>query len=254
MSLALTPAPDWLVARPVAHRGLHERAAGRVENTLGAARAAIAHGFSIECDVQISADGEAMVFHDDDLARLVGREGLVREVAAERLAATALLDAGGETIPRLSDLLETVAGRVPLVVEIKSRFDGDMRLVHRTLALAQAYSGPIALKSFDPAIVAEIRRLAPQRVRGIVAEARYDHREWDGLTSETKRALASLDHVRETQPHFLSWGVRDLPHAAPFLLRALAELPVMVWTVRDADARARAQAHADQMVFEGFVP
>lgn len=254
-AIPLAAAPGWLVARPIAHRGLHDRAAGVVENTRAAARAATARGFAIECDVRDSADGEAMVFHDDDLARLAGREGLVRELACAALRAMPLVGAAdGETVPTLADVLSTVAGRVPLVVEIKSRFDGDMRLTHRALAVLAGYDGPVAVKSFDPAVVAELRRLAPDVTRGIVAEAHYTHPGWRGLSEERRHAMANLLHLDETRPHFLSWHVGDLPSAAPFLCRRLAGLPVMAWTVRDAAARARAVEHADQIVFEGFVP
>ncbi len=103
-------------------------------------------------------------------------------------------------------------------------------------------------------MTAAVRRLAPDIPRGIVAESRYEHPEWDNLDAETKRSLANLLHFDETRPDFLSWRVGDLPCAAPFLSRLLAGLPVMTWTVRTEADRQRAAAHADQMVFEGFRP
>ncbi len=247
-------APGWLVARPIAHRGLHDRARGLVENTLAAARAAAERGFAIECDVQASADGEAIVFHDFTLDRLTAESGPVRERTADALARIELADASNERIPTLADLLATIAGRVPLVVEVKSRFDGDTGLLRRTLDVLGGYAGPVAVKSFDPAIVAEARRLAPTLPRGIVAEARYVHPDWAGLSAEARHALAHLLHFPETDPDFVSWHVGDLPHAAPHLARLLGRRPVMAWTVRTDADRARAAAHADQMVFEGFVP
>ena len=112
-------APAWLTARPIAHRGLHDRAAGIPENTLAAARAAIAGGYAIECDVQISADGEAMVFHDEALGRLTGAVALVAETRTDALRSLAVAGSS-ETIPTLPDTLAAIAGRVPLVVEVKS--------------------------------------------------------------------------------------------------------------------------------------
>jgi glycerophosphoryl diester phosphodiesterase len=246
-------APDWLTARPIAHRGLHDREAGRPENTLAAAEAAVAHRFAIECDVQLSGDGEAMVFHDDALGRLTERGEPVRAVPAAELAA---LRVGGtaERIPSLADFLARIAGRVPLVVEVKSRFDGDLRLAERTAAAVRDYAGPLALKSFDPAIVQALASLAPDRPRGIVAQADYDGPEYATVPVEVRRALGELLHLGESRPDFLSFRVADLPCAQAYLCRHLAGMPVMTWTVRDPEARAKAEAHADQMVFEGFLP
>jgi len=256
MSAAQAPlaaAPDWLVARPIAHRGLHDRTGGVIENSLAAARGAVAGDYAIECDVQDTADGEAMVFHDDTLERLTGRAGVVRETAAAALAGTTLSGAAdGERVPSLADLLATIAGRVPLIVEVKSRFDGDMTLVRRTLDVLAGYEGPIAVKSFDPAVVAQVRMLAPHLPRGIVAETHYVHQGWRHLSEAQKHGFANLLHWEETRPHFLSWHVQDLPAAAPHLCRRALGLPVMAWTVRDEAARARAALHADQIVFEGF--
>jgi glycerophosphoryl diester phosphodiesterase len=247
-------APDWLVARPIAHRGLHERSRGVIENTMSAARAAIERGYAIECDVQDSADGEALVFHDYTLERLTGASGAVRDRRADELTAMAISGSVDDRIPTLQAFLDAIAGRVPLVVEIKSRFDGNMTLTRRTVELVSAHRGPVAIKSFDPAVVAEVRRLAPDLPRGIVAEAHYEHPDWQRLTPATKHALANLLHFGETDPHFVSWRIADLPHAAPHLSRLLGRRPVMTWTVRTAEDRQRAARHADQMVFEGFVP
>ncbi|HKG75904.1 MAG TPA: glycerophosphodiester phosphodiesterase family protein [Beijerinckiaceae bacterium] len=246
-------APAWLTARPIAHRGLHDRTAGVVENTLSAAEAAVAAGYAIECDVQDTADGEAVVFHDFTLDRLTPERGLVRERRAAELTGIAI---GGtqDRIPTLATVLDRIAGRVPLVIEIKSRFDGDLTLTRRTVEVVSAYDGPVALKSFDPAVVTAVRQLAPDVPRGVVAESRYEHPEWDKLDAGTKHALANLLHFDETRPDFLSWRVGDLPCAAPFLCRRLAGLPVTTWTVRTEDDRQRAASHADQMVFEGFRP
>lgn len=247
-------APDWLTARPIAHRGLHDRERGLIENSLSAARAAIERGFAIECDVQDSADGEALVFHDYVLDRLTGQQGAVRDRRADDLIGLGLTGSVADRIPTLPAFLEAIGGRVPLVVEVKSRFDGDMTLVRRTVEVVSAYAGPVAIKSFDPALVAEVRRLAPRLPRGIVAEAHYEHPDWRILSPELKHGLAHLLHFADTQPHFVSWRCADLPHAAPHLARLLGRLPVMTWTVRTPADRERAAEHADQMVFEGFVP
>ncbi len=249
-----TGAPSWLTARPIAHRGLHDRAAGIPENTLAAARAAVARGFAIVCAVQRTADGEAVLFHDFALGRLTERSEPVASLTAAELARLAVAGTD-ETITPLPAFLAAIGGAVPLVVEIKSRFDGDLALTRRVAEVASGYDGPLALKSFDPRVVAALRALVPERIpRGIVAESSQDDPAYAALPESERRALANLLHLEETRPDFLSWRVDDLPCAATYLGRLLGHLPVMAWTVRNPDQRARAEAHADQMVFEGFVP
>jgi glycerophosphoryl diester phosphodiesterase len=123
-------APDWLTARPVAHRGLHDRARGIIENMPGAALAAIDGNFAIECDIQLTADGEAMVHHDDALGRLAEGSGALLGLSSQALKAVTFRDTP-ERMMSLGDLCALVGGRVPIVVELKSHFDGDRKLVRR---------------------------------------------------------------------------------------------------------------------------
>jgi glycerophosphoryl diester phosphodiesterase len=258
-------APHWLVARPIAHRGLHDQAQGRCENSLAAAEAAVARGFSVECDVRLSRDGVAFVFHDARLERLTGAGGRLdgldaREIDALRLRAQGPA-ATPASPPRLDRLIARIAGRAPLIVEIKSAFDGDLRLVQAVArVLAQTpREAPVAVKSFDPEPIAWLRAQAPalglERLPlGIVAQARFDAQDdWAALDAPARRDLAALTHWPRTRPDFLSWAVRDLPHAGPTLARAALGLPVMAWTVRDPQDWARARACADQAVFEGEI-
>ena len=250
--------PDWLVAQPIAHRGLHDRAAGRIENSIAAARAAVAGGFAIECDVQLSADGEAMVFHDFGLDRLTGETGAVAARTAAELARIALKDST-DTIAPLPAFLDLIGGRVPLVIEIKSRFDGDLRLARRVAKIVAGRTAPVAIKSFDPDPIALLRAEAKALglgdvPLGIVAEAHYDKGEWLSLAPERQVELPNLLHFERTRPDFLSWRVDDLPHAAPHLCRVGLAMPVMTWTVRTPEQRERAARWADQIVFEGFAP
>jgi len=244
-------APDWVTARPIAHRGLHDPVKGLAENSIGAAEAAIAGGFAIECDVQLSRDGEAMVFHDDNLRRLTRARGPLSARSVAELQAIPLR-VGGERMPTLPQFLAAIASRTPLICELKSGFDGDMRLADRVVEIAKRYAGPLALKSFDPAAIAYLRArhdgVAPL---GIVAEAQYKGWYWRALSAEQKRTCAAFSHFPETRPDFLSWRVDDLPHPTPFLLRTLRGLPVMTWTVRTPTQRRAAAKWADQIVFEG---
>ncbi|MGO4571071.1 glycerophosphodiester phosphodiesterase family protein [Microvirga sp. 2TAF3] len=247
--------PSWIVAKPIAHRGLHNKANGIIENTLAAAEAAIERGFPIECDVQLTADGEAIVFHDFDLARLTGEHGLVIDRKVDDLTKIGISGSvKGDKIPSLKGFLGQIAGRTPLVIEIKSKFNGDLRLTKRVCEILKDYHGPFVVKSFDPDIVAALRTFAPNITRGIIAELHYASKTDEILSPELKFRLANLLHLGESQPHFLSWKVSDLPSAPPYLCKLLGQMPVMTWTVRNPEDRARAEKHADQMVFEGFLP
>jgi glycerophosphoryl diester phosphodiesterase len=243
-------APGWLTARPYAHRGLHDAGGGVIENTATAFTAAIDGGYGIECDVQVSADGEAMVYHDDALGRLTGGEARLATLTAAELKGVPFL-ATGDRMLTLGELCDLVAGRAPLLVEIKSHYDGDSRLAERTAQVLGACRGPAAPMSFDPAVVATLRRTAPAIVRGIVAEWRYD---WDRLTRLQRWRLAYLLHAGSTRPHFIAYAVRELPAAAPWIARRLFGMPLLAWTVRSADERRRAATHADQIIFEGWRP
>lgn len=251
-------APGWLTARPIAHRGLHDAAAGVIENSIGAARAAIAAGYAIECDVQATRDGDVVVFHDDTLERLTAAQGDVRDLDARALAALTL-NGSHETIPLLGDFLAAVSGRTPLVVELKSRFDDDMTAARRVSAALAAYSGPVVVESFDPEPIAWLRANATALgvahiPLGIVGEASYDEGEWLSLPAARRAEMTHFLHYPRTRPDFLSWRVADFPHAIPFLARAALGIPVTTWTVRSPTQAASAAAWADQIVFERFRP
>jgi glycerophosphoryl diester phosphodiesterase len=249
----LKSAVAWLTARPIAHRGLHDPAQGIIENTASAAAAAIAGRYGIEADLQISADGEAMVYHDDTLGRLTDGAGAVCDMSAAALKRVPFR-ATADRMMTLGDLLDLVAGRATLVIELKSRFDGDLRLATRTAALLARYHGPIGVMSFDPALIAELRRIAPRIVRGIAAGRRYPLLAWDLLSPAQRFELTFLLHGWNSRPGFLAYRVNDLAAVVPRAARLMFGLPLLTWTVRTVQERAMAARFADQMVFEGFRP
>ncbi|MBV8696965.1 glycerophosphodiester phosphodiesterase [Bradyrhizobium sp.] len=246
-------APDWLTARPVAHRGLHDVARGVVENMPGAIDAAIAGRFAIEVDIQLTGDGEAMVHHDEALGRLTDGSGKLIDKTAAELKAVAFKDTG-ERMMTLADLCARVAGRVPLVIEVKSHFDGDRRLVKRMAEVLEGYSGPAVGMSFDPDKVLALRETMPKLLRGIVAQRRYDNGYWAELTSAQRASMLHLRHGFRTEPHFIAFWIDQLPAPAPWIARNIFGCPLLAWTVRTEGQRARAVRFADQMIFEGFLP
>lgn len=246
-------APEWLSARPVAHRGLHDRSRGIIENTFSSASAAAAADFAIEVDLQRTADGEAMVHHDDELGRLTEGSGALRDLTAAELKAVSFKDTADKMMT-LDDLCALTAGRVPLVLEVKSRFDGDRILVTRIAEVLARYQGPVALMSFDPDQVMAIKALMPNVTRGVVAQRAYDDDEWRALPQDKVDGMRYLRHGLRTQPHFIAYWVNELPAPAPWIARNVFGCTLLTWTVRTPEQRRRASRYADQMIFEGFIP
>ena len=243
--LAPPPDPqrvDWLRRWTYAHRGLHR--AGVAENSRAAYADAVAAGLGIECDIQRSRDGQPMLFHDWDLARLTGRDGAVADYDAADLAQIQLNGAAaGETIPVLNDLLEIVAGQVPFLIEIKSRRGYDIAPSCRAVRDAMAlYTGPYTVMSFDPRVARWFRRNSPETLRGLVMEEVPE-----GLTpTEARRHLA----LWIAQPDFLAYDVKALPSAFAAAQRARG-IPVTSWTVKTPELAERARIHADAPIAEG---
>ncbi|HLF21481.1 MAG TPA: glycerophosphodiester phosphodiesterase family protein [Aestuariivirga sp.] len=246
MRLAL----DWLVARPIAHRGLHDKAKGVIENSESAFAAAIRHGYPIECDLQITGDGEAVVFHDETLDRVTGDQGPLMERNTAELKRVPFR-AGHDRIQTLAELLEQVDGKVPLVIELKSHWDGGDALAARALAVLAAYRGPHGLMSFDPDLVEALRRRSPATARGIAAD-RADDPYYDFFPPERLRELRNFSHLVRTEPHFVSFDYRQLPFAPVTEFRQAGH-PVITWTIKSPEAAAQARRYCDQITFEGFL-
>jgi glycerophosphoryl diester phosphodiesterase len=248
----------WLYETPIAHRGLHDETSGVIENSISAARAAIVNGYAIECDVQLSRDGEVVVFHDETLDRLTKAKGRVDSRDAAELTRLSLKGTT-DRIPTLGDFLSAINAQAPLVVEIKSNLDGDLRLARSVAAIASRYDGPLVIESFDPDPIAFLREEGgalgvAQIPLGIVAQARYEAKEWPELSDARRRELTNFLHYARTRPDVLSWKVTDLPHAIPLLCREGLKIPVTVWTVKSQEQADIALQWADQIVFEGFAP
>lgn len=243
----------WMTARPIAHRGLHDAQRGIIENTATAFEAAISGNYGIETDLQISADGEAMVHHDDALGRLTEGTKRLAELSAAQLKSVKF-KATSDRILALGELLDLVDGRATLLLELKSHFNSDARLLARAAEILSAYRGPAALMSFDPELIELARHRYPTLVRGIVAQRHYSHSEWKELPAPVRWSMGLLLHVPRSRPQFIAYSVRDLPAGPPLLIHALWKLPLLTWTVRSENDRKRAARWADQVIFEGCRP
>lgn len=226
-----------LCDRPFAHRGLHGE--GRTENGVAAFGAAIEAGWGIECDVQGSRAGNPVVVHDARLERLTGHKAAVINMTTAELRLLRLADGG--LLPSLSDTLEQVGGRVPLLLEIKSLRGVASDLLRAVADALAGYRGPVGVMSFDPRVGRWFAERAPGVTRGLVASNEGRR----GLHVRLRHLLA----IRMARPDFLAWDIRDLPNPVPAAARRRG-LGVFTWTVRTLDERALARANADQPIFE----
>lgn len=235
------PNLGWLTKRPIAHRGFHDLNRKRWENTLSAFDAAARKGYAIECDVMLTGDGVPVIFHDHDLQRLAGQGGLVWQKTAAEMGALSI-GGTGDHAPTLAETLKLVAGRVPMVIELKGIPGHDDGLVESVATLLRAYKGKVAIMSFDHWLI----RQFPDKAAGIPA----------GLT-------AWGDKPHEIEAHFsmlangisfTSYHYGHLPNRFVSFVRETLKMPVITWTVRDAEAEKITFEYADQMTFEGFEP
>lgn len=244
--------PAWLLLRPIAHRGLHDPGAGVIENTHSAFAAALAADYAIETDLRAAACGTPMVFHDAALERLTHGSGALAAQDANALGQLAMRDTA-ERIPTLTALLEQVAGRVPLFLEVKSDFTDQTAFAKRIVAELRGYSGPTALMSFDPWLMGAFYRLAPHIPRG-VGVARVAWHDLPQASGAMRFALTHALFASIARPHFISCELSALRMPGVWLRRRLAGLPVIAWTVRSSQEQVHALKDADAIIFESFRP
>lgn len=239
---------DRLFDPPVAHRGLWAPD-GAPENSLAAFQAACAHGYGIELDVQLTADGEAVVFHDDGLERMTGREGRLRDHTAAELG-TFTLKGTDETIPTLADTLTLIGHRAMIFIELKTPFGEVGELEKRVSDILVDHNGPTAVIGFNPYSHAWFADHHPQILRGLDSY-RWNDEGARKLAPEMRKSLAALEQVELARPDFLALGLDMLPSPRADLYRAKG-MPVIAWTVRSPDQWEGVRDHCDNLIFEGF--
>lgn len=247
--------PQAFLDRPIAHRALHDIRDKRPENSRAAIRAAIDMGFGIEIDLQLSADDQAMVFHDYGLGRLTGESGPVRLRTADALRQITLTG-GAQGIPSLPEVLDLIAGRVPLLIELKDQ-DGGMgpdigALEAATAAALKDYDGPVAVMSFNPHSVACLADLVPHVPRGLTT-CGYTAEDWPTLPRTIRETLREIPDFGRTGASFISHDAVDLERPRVAELKA-AGIPILCWTIKSPSAEAAARRIADNITFEGYLP
>ena len=247
------PLPDSFLKLPIAHRALHDRAQGRIENSAQAVKAAVAAGYGIEVDLQLSSDGVPMVFHDEALDRLTEESGPINTRTAADLGRIRL-KGSTDTIPTLTEILALIDGKVPLLIEIKDQSlvmgPTDGKLEAATAAALRDYRGDVALMSFNPASVAHMARLARHLPRGITSSA-YNPDDWAPLPVEVCSRLRDIPDYDPTLSSFISHEAADLARDRVADLKSRGA-SILCWTIRSPEAEAAARKFADNVTFEGY--
>jgi len=245
----MIPLPDAFRTTPMAHRGLHTPENGVIENSLSAVRAAVGKGYGVELDLQLSADGEAIVFHDDDLDRLTSQKGAVHRFASSVLQ-TFPLKGGDDTPQPLSTILSEVRGRIPILLELKDQGDRDTGMLEQAVAAALGkYKGPVAVMSFNPRMVARLAKIAPEVPRGLTTGTFND----EGMMPKMRDHLRAITDFDAVDASFISHEAADLDSLRVAEIKAAGH-PVLTWTIRSPQAEAVARKVADNITFEGYLP
>ncbi len=230
---------NWLRETPIAHRGLHDKANGRFENTLSAAKAAMENGYAIEVDLHPSREGVPMVFHDNVLDRLTDQKGPFRNHTADDLCNISI---GGtsDCVPRLETLLELVNSKSGLVLELKGIAGDDAGFVKSVLKILEGYSGPVAIMSFNHWLLEDARALNCPLPVGLTADGN------DDLFDIHSNAVTAYNI------DFISYGINDLPNRFVRDFRKTGK-PVISWTIKNQEQVEKSAKYADQITFEGFL-
>ena len=249
----MTPLAPEFLNRPFAHRGYHDLDRGVPENSRAAFEAAIEAGYGIELDVQPSSDGTAMVFHDYQLDRLTGAHGNTNAQTTSALGAITLTGSS-ETVPTLVEVLELIAGRTPILVEIKDQ-DGQMGPnvgpLEQAVALELAkYPGPFALMSFNPHSVAAFAQHRNDVPLGIVTDG-YSAEDWPELSAKTRAHLREIPDFNRVGASFISHQASDLARPRVAEIKAMGA-DILCWTIRSAEEEFQARKVADNITFEGY--
>lgn len=236
---------SWVLDKPISHRGLHD-SDNIPENSLPAFENSVKHGYAIELDVRLTDDQSIIVFHDEKLSRMTNRDGYVSTLKTPDLSEIKLLKTD-YSIPTFEQVLETVNGKVPLLIEIK-RAEQSFALEDKIIDMLKSYSGDFAVQSFDPMSMHYFYKNAPHIMRGQLSSY-FHHNDIDAPRREKKR-LKKLKYNDLSHPDFISYKATNLPNKYV----TATGLPVLAWTIRGELDAQKAQKFCDNYIFEGFLP
>ena len=230
---------SWLLTTPVAHRGLHNELYG--ENSMGAYKNAIANGYPIEMDVQLSKDGVALCFHDDSLERVCGKKAYINDLTHEEIKELKILNTQ-EGIPTFEDFLKEVNGQVPLMIEIKQQRSKEYDIAKKVVDALKDYKGEFVVQSFDPFIMQRVKKYAPHILRGQLGGVpERGNLSWVKYTVVKKLTFNFL-----SKPDYINYYLNHMP--------INKKTPTVCWTVRTEEDLALARKLNVNFVFESVNP
>lgn len=235
---------------PIAHRGFFDNGGDCPENSLAAFAKAVENGFGIELDVQMTADGQLVVFHDDDLIRMCGAEQKLEDCTLEQLRQYRLL-CSEQSIPLFAEVLKLIGGTVPLIVEIKDSKRWRETCV-AAAALLDAYAGCYCVESFNPLVVRWYRKNRPDVLRGQLSTDYF--KDEPALSFWKKWTLSNLLYNGLTKPDFIAYRHIYKNRFSYRLLRKIYKVKNVAWTVRSEQERADAADVFTCIIFDGFTP
>ena len=233
----------WYCKYKLAHRGLHNDKFP--ENSLGAFENACKNGFAIELDVRLLQDGTPVILHDPTLLRMCGVDKRICNITIDELK-NYTLGKSKYSIPTLQEVLDLVNSRVPIMIELKP-VKRKEKIEQKVYEIIKDYQGDIAVKSFNPLSMIWFKRHAPEIIRGMLASSFNDV---DGLPRLYKRLIKKLSLFRLVKPDFISYNHEDLPNK--YVTKR--KVPVLAWTIIDAESEKRALLNANNVIFEGYIP
>lgn len=235
---------QWIIDSYFAHRGLHN--SDYPENTIAAFNNAVSMGFDIECDIQLTKDNKIVVFHDKNLKRLTGIDGLTEEYTYDELQQFNILNSN-EKIPLLTDVLKIVGSNTRMLIEFKPT-KRHQEIVQLFLNLMEQYSNTYAVHSFDPRVIYDFKKLAPRVIRGFISE-KFTFKEY-GLTGVFSKYLLFNHRIK---PDFINYGIKDLPWVKLDRLKKKGMI-ILSYTARTQEELDFVRFRYDNAVFEGFLP
>lgn len=232
---------NWLITKPIAHRGLWGEEI--IENSIPAYKNAVENGYPIEIDVYITKDNHLVSFHDSSLKRMTGCDGFVYEKTLEELKSLSLLDSN-ETIPTFDEVLNIAENKVPLLIEIKNQ--PNKKVVNAVVARLKDYKGEFAVQSFNPLYMLRVKKLAPEFIRGVLTTANKNHVE----DKFRRWIIKTMPFNFLIKPDFLSVYYGSLP----IKKRKSKNKVILAWTITDKQTEEKVKKHANNIIFENYIP
>lgn len=235
----------WALTKPIAHRGLHDESSP--ENSLAAFQAAIDHGFPIELDIHLLADGKIVVFHDDDLKRMVGDLRQINKVTSLEIKDLKLINSD-QGIPLLSEVLDLVKGQVPLVIEIKNtHILGELEdeLFH----LLKNYSGEVAIQAFNHLSLIKMKQLMPEIPRGMLSAG-----DLGEISLFKKWLVQNYILFPLVKPSYVAHDFNSLDDMAIDFLNECCKVPLLSWTIRNEEEYQKVKNRVGNVIFENIFP